>query len=116
MAKTTKTYAEALQEIENLKRDAEKLKAKEIADVIARMKEAIRVYGISASDLGFTGRSAAPAKSAEKGKSRKAAKGKSAPTVKYRDDAGNTWVGRGPRPHWLRDALASGKELQDFAV
>ena len=30
--------------------------------------------------------------------------------------SGNTWGGRGPRPQWLRDALANGKSLQDFAV
>jgi DNA-binding protein H-NS len=38
------------------------------------------------------------------------------PQVKYRDGEGNTWVGRGPRPQWLRDALANGKTLADFAV
>jgi DNA-binding protein H-NS len=36
--------------------------------------------------------------------------------AKFRDGAGNTWVGRGPRPQWLRDALAGGKKLEDYAV
>ena len=36
--------------------------------------------------------------------------------VRFRDDEGNTWIGRGPRPQWLKDALASGKNLGDFAV
>lgn len=36
--------------------------------------------------------------------------------VRFRDEAGNTWVGRGPRPQWVQDALASGKKLGDFAV
>ena len=29
---------------------------------------------------------------------------------------GNTWVGRGKRPQWLRDALAAGKQLSDFEI
>lgn len=33
---------------------------------------------------------------------------------KYADGAGNTWIGRGPRPKWLNDALASGNKLTDF--
>lgn len=36
--------------------------------------------------------------------------------VKYRDDAGNTWTGRGSQPRWLRAALESGKKLESFAV
>jgi DNA-binding protein H-NS len=36
--------------------------------------------------------------------------------VKYRDDAGNTWAGRGAQPVWLRERLKAGAKLQDFAV
>jgi DNA-binding protein H-NS len=41
---------------------------------------------------------------------------KAAGVVAYRDEAGNTWVGRGKRPQWLRDALAGGRKLEDFKV
>jgi DNA-binding protein H-NS len=34
----------------------------------------------------------------------------------YRDADGNVWGGRGPRPLWLREALARGQHLEDFAV
>lgn len=34
--------------------------------------------------------------------------------VKYKDDAGNTWTGFGPKPRWLTDALAAGKALDDL--
>lgn len=34
--------------------------------------------------------------------------------ARYADDAGNTWAGRGPRPGWLKAAIAAGKELNDF--
>ena len=40
--------------------------------------------------------------------------GRSAGGAKFKDDQGNTWGGRGPRPQWLRDALASGKALDEF--
>ena len=109
----SKTYAQIQKEIETLQREADKLKRKEIDEVIGRIKEAIRVYELTASDLGLSSssRRGRAAKSA-----RSSGKGKPASRVKYRDESGNTWGGRGPRPQWLRDALSTGKTLQDFAV
>ncbi len=37
-------------------------------------------------------------------------KNKISSEAKFRDEAGNDWVGRGPRPLWLRTALANGKQ------
>ena len=34
--------------------------------------------------------------------------------AKYQDGAGNSWGGMGPRPKWLKQAIASGKKLEDF--
>lgn len=34
--------------------------------------------------------------------------------VKFKDDAGNTWSGFGPKPRWLTEALAGGKSLDDM--
>jgi DNA-binding protein H-NS len=36
--------------------------------------------------------------------------------IKYRDNEGNTWAGRGAQPVWLREKLKSGAKLEDFAV
>lgn len=111
----SKTYAQIQKEIETLQREAEKLRRKEVDDVIGRIKEAIRVYDLTAADLGLSSsagrRRGGAAKSAGK-----SGKGQAATRVKYRDESGNTWGGRGPRPQWLRDALSAGKTLQDFAV
>lgn len=114
----TKTYADIQKQIADLQKEtaalekeAAKLKSEERQGVIDRMKEAIAVYDITASELGLRGSRAARGKA----KAAKASKSKTA-AAKYRDAAGNTWVGRGPRPQWLRDALAAGKSLQDFAV
>lgn len=45
---------------------------------------------------------------------RAADKAKTIGVPKYADQAGNTWGGRGPRPKWLKDALASGNVLTDL--
>lgn len=116
----TKSYSQLMKQIDNLQREAEDLRRKEIAGVVDRIKEAISVYGLSASDLGLgpTARAAKPKGKAGKVRTgRKAGKaGKAAAVVKFKDEAGNTWGGRGPRPAWLRQALAAGKQLSDFAV
>ncbi len=104
----SRSYSAIVQEIETLKRKAEAARAKEVAGVVQRMKEAIRVYGITAKDLGLN-RSAAGAQGRSKG-----TQGSERP--KFADDTGNTWVGRGPRPAWLREALAAGRSLDDFAA
>ena len=116
----TKTYAAIQKQIESLSREAEKLKQKEVAGVISRIKEAIATYGITASDLGLTAskpKARAAAKTpGKKTAAKKKGKSKKARVVRFRDDAGNTWIGRGPRPKWLTDALAAGKKVEDFAV
>lgn len=110
----TKTYAQVMKQIDSLAREAEKLKRKEVDGVVVRIKEAIAAYGLSAADLGLGGtRGPKPgAKRAGKKKMKKAGK----TVVRFRDESGNTWIGRGPRPQWLRDALAAGKSVSDFAV
>ncbi|OWU84975.1 hypothetical protein ATO6_10795 [Oceanicola sp. 22II-s10i] len=37
---------------------------------------------------------------------------------KYRDpsDPANTWSGRGRQPGWVKDILASGKDLEDYLI
>jgi len=37
------------------------------------------------------------------------------PTVSYTDGAGHVWSGMGPMPRWLKDSIAAGKSLADFA-
>jgi DNA-binding protein H-NS len=114
----TKTYAQVLKQIDALSKEAERLKRKEIDGVIARIKEAIDAYGLTAADLGLaTRRGPKPGfKRATKASGKKKAVKGAKAVVRFRDDAGNTWIGRGPRPQWIQDALAAGKKLGDFAV
>lgn len=112
------TYTEILQQIEELKAEASRLKQEEVGGVIVRIKEAIAAYNLTPADLGFGGgKAAVVAKKAKAGKpGRKAAAPKAAGSPKFRDANGNVWGGRGPRPRWLREALLAGKSLQDFAA
>lgn len=112
----TKTYAQIQQQIESLKEQAEKLKRKEVEGVIARIKEAIAAYGLTAADLGLAGTTAARRGPAGKRGAKTARRGRPSGVVKFRNEAGQVWGGRGPRPQWLREALAGGKSLEDFAV
>jgi DNA-binding protein H-NS len=112
----SKTYAQVMKQIESLKVEADKLRKKEVEGVVARIRDAIAHYGLTAADLGLTtgtaAKRAAPATRAGKTVRRKA--GTQAP--RFRDEAGRVWGGRGPRPRWLREALAAGRKLEEFAV
>lgn len=113
-----KTYSQLMKQIDDLQREADELKRKEVEGVIQRIRDAIDVYGLTAADLGLSlakTRTAAKGAGKRKAKGRPGRKGKAA-VVKFRDEAGNTWGGRGPRPAWLRAALSAGKQLSDFAV
>ena len=101
----SKSLAQIRKEIEALQRQAEVLKQKEAKDVIARIKEAIAHYGLTAADLGLAGNSRA--RGPDAGSVRGGVKTDS--KVKYRDEAGNTWSGHGRRPKWFIDAVANGK-------
>ena len=35
---------------------------------------------------------------------------------KYRSRSGETWAGRGAKPHWLVDAIKGGKKLDDLLI
>jgi DNA-binding protein H-NS len=110
----TKSYSQLMKQIDNLQREAEDIRRKEVSGVVQRIKEAIAAYGLTAADLGLgAARVPRAAKTAKKKAGRKPGRPAAA---KYRDEAGNTWGGRGPRPAWLRTALAAGKQLSDFAV
>jgi DNA-binding protein H-NS len=100
------TYLEIQAQIVKLQAEAEKLRREERFSVIERIKVAIENYGLTRSELFGNGVSNHGSMS----------KSKIDTTPRFGDSAGNTWVGRGPRPQWLRDALAGGRELADFAI
>ena len=106
-----KSYEQIQRQIEALQAEAEKLRRKEVDEVIGRIRQAIDHYGLTAADLGL-GRAAPVPRKAKAAGRRKAA----ATTAAYRNEAGQTWAGRGKRPQWLRDALEAGHSLDEFRV
>lgn len=106
------TYDEVVQQIQKLQQQAEALKREEVEGVIARIREAVEHYNLTPEDIFGKGRgmkAAGATKSGAKGRA-----GKRAAGTQYADDKGNTWGGRGPRPRWLREALAAGADLKSF--
>jgi len=119
--KSGPTLAQLNAQIAALQSQADVLRKKEMAEVIAKVKEAIRHYGLSAADLGF-GKSPAgkrnpfPAALGDKpgNKTRNSTAKPAAKKVKFEDDQGQTWGGVGKRPDWFKAALASGKTAEDL--
>jgi DNA-binding protein H-NS len=75
----------------------------ERAGAVAKVRALMAEHGLSLSDL--SAKSATPKRSGAK------------VAAKYRDAAtGDTWSGRGLQPKWLKQALASGKKISDFAI
>src|SRR5690606_7809713 len=107
----TKTYQQLVKQIESLKQQADQVRRKEVQGVVSRIKEAIEAYGLTQDDLfgkAAKGRSAAPTVA----RKASAAGGR----ARFQDESGNSWSGRGPRPQWLKAALANGHSLDDFAT
>lgn len=103
------SYIQLQRQIESLQKQADKIRQQEVVGVIDRIKVAIAHYGLTAEQLGLA------ANRARKGPAQ-GKRGASSSSAKYADGAGGSWSGRGPRPRWLREALASGRSLQDFAT
>jgi DNA-binding protein H-NS len=60
----------------------------------------------------FATESLPPKAQSPKGRTAKKRKAK----VAYRDQAGHTWSGMGPKPRWLKEALEAGKTLEEMAA
>ena len=116
-----KTLIQLKAEIAKLQKEAQRVRSAEIKEVVSKIRKAVAHYGLTAEEIFGKPRRAAGAPKAAAGKKRgpaakKAKAVKSPAVVRYKDDKGNTWVGRGKRPQWLRDALAAGRKIEEFAA
>jgi DNA-binding protein H-NS len=114
----TKTYAQLAREIAALQASAQKQLALEAKGAIAKINDLISTYSLTAGDLTFASASALavsrPASKQTKATNGKG--GKASQGAKFSDGNGNRWGGRGPRPAWLRNAIAAGRALESFAI
>lgn len=104
------TLQELLAQKAALEKQIAETQRQERADAIAKVKALMAEYGLTAADIvGKTG-------PAPRNSSAAVASGRKV-APKYRNPAtGETWTGRGLQPNWLKTALASGKQLSDFAI
>lgn len=70
---------------------------------IQMAREQIVKFGLTAQDLGLR-------------KPRKISAKRPPVAVKYRDENGNTWSGRGKTATWMRVALEQGRTKEEFLV
>ncbi|BBO60430.1 H-NS family nucleoid-associated regulatory protein [Mycoavidus sp. B2-EB] len=94
------TYQALQLQIQQLQAQAQEVRKKELASVIAEIKQKIIDYGLSLSDLGLT-------------KTKPSRAGAKAPQPpKYKNPrTGQTWSGRGKPPHWI-----AGKSKEKFLI
>ena len=85
-------------------------RAVKAAKVKPAMKKAARVAKPATK---AAAKSAKAVKAAAK-PAKKTNKPAAAGVIKYRDEAGNAWTGRGKRPQWYLNALASGKTAEQL--
>ena len=116
--KTGPTLASLNAQIAALQRQAEALRAKEVAEVVARIREAIDHYGLTAADLGLrnaSSKSSKTARSVPAKKARAKSGGRKAPrSIKFADRQGKVCRGSAKRPNWFRAALASGTKPEEL--
>ena len=114
-----KTYESIMAQIEKLTKEAEKIRAIERKAVIVQVRAAIKTYGITPADL------EAYTEAASRGTKAKRTAGKAPPEkektvrsheIKYADENGNTWIGYGHHPQWIRDFLATGGDMKTIRV
>ena len=102
-------------ELERLQADVEKALARISEEdkkaAMAAAEKAAKAHGFTLDEL--TG---ATPKRGRKAGAKKASGPKGAPKYANPADKSQTWTGRGRQPAWIKDGLAAGKALEDFAI
>lgn len=95
----------SLEELQNLARDIETeivtRRAAEKERVLTQMRELAASVGMTLEEVLRQERLGASA---------------AGPRFRHPDEPSLTWSGRGKRPAWVTEALASGKSLEDLAI
>jgi len=111
-------------QIAELQAKAEAIRKQEVGEVVAKIKDAIAHYGLTAADLGLSAAAPKASKAPQAGKpGRKPGRpagtktaGKPVRAAKYTDGQGRTWGGMGKRPDWFKAALAAGKTAEELLI
>jgi len=101
---TMTTIAELQAQEAEIRKQIDRLRAEGKRNAIREIKAKMAEYEITADEL--QGTSTATTTKAPKAPS----------VVKYRKSETETWVGRGPKPQWVKDYEAAGGSIRDFLV
>jgi len=118
------TYLDVVNQINNLTKEAEKIRRHEVRTVINDIKRQISLYGLTARDLGLLGASSSAKGTVvatdktgnQKRRSGAPRAAKRSVPPKYHDGLGNFWTGRGKRPRWVTEALANGRSIDSLLM
>ena len=101
------TYAELMQQAQELIRQAEELRKGERDEAIAKVRAIVAEFELTPEDIQGAKSRAGTASS----------KAGSKVAPKYINKAtGATWTGRGQRPTWLNDQVNAGRALDEFLI
>ena len=96
-------------QIAQLQKQAEEIRAKEFAQTVQDIQAKMAAYGITIADL-------QGGKAAKSGGRKSPAKSANPAPAKYCGPNGETWSGRGLMPRWLAALVAQGQSKEAFAV
>ncbi|HCU06292.1 MAG TPA: endonuclease [Holosporales bacterium] len=94
------------QQIAELQSKAKELAEKKREPIIEEMKNKIKLYGITAKELGLSVGSSSTETTTT---------AKTPVAIKYRS-GDNTWTGRGRQPKFIVDHIANGGKIEDLLV
>ena len=91
-------------------KEAERAEIKKTKELFLQMRDLAAQHGMNVEDV------IAGATRRRRRTGPDAAKPKSPPKYRNPDDPEKTWSGKGRKPGWIVEGLASGKKLEDFAI
>ncbi len=128
-------YVELKAQAEKYLKQAELLLVKETKEAIVEIKRLMKLYNLTAEDIGLAagrppkagskrGRKPGPRTAGKRSSSRakktgptQSKDGRATVAPKYRDPAtGATWTGRGKKPKWLSAQLEAGQTIDQFKI
>jgi DNA-binding protein H-NS len=124
-------YAELKAQAEKYMKQAELLLVKETKEAIIEIKRLMKLYELTAEDIGLssagarkagkkTGRKLSAKNTAAKTRKTRKTKsndGRARVAPKFKDpETGATWTGRGKQPKWLSAQLSAGKSIDQFKI
>lgn len=105
-----------MDQMDALKREYDELVAKERAEVLRRIVESIRVYGITPDEIMASLSEPTPDTPEPSKHTGSWVKNPGKRPIRYRDGKGNEWTGWSRVPLWVREYEAKGGSREDFRV